>query len=236
MSSNSDPKSIGRVQVQFDWQKRMSKNTNWIQVQSPDAGGSGMKNRGMVFVPEVGDQVMVGFEYGDPSRPYVMGSLFGGKTGNGGGSGNNTRSIFTKSGHRLVFSDDKGGGWSILLADDNGNSIELSTSQKTILIKSLEEIKLMSKNITLKADEQITQTSGKDFEVSVGGSFTQKVEKDSSVSVKGKSEETVEKDSKRTINGQSDVSVAKDCKTSVSGKLNLSVDKDAKLEFGGKLK
>ncbi|MBQ0155198.1 MAG: type IV secretion protein Rhs [Bacteroidales bacterium] len=233
--SNADPKGLGRVQVQFEWQKRVGKNTNWIRVQTPDAGGSGMTNRGMVFIPEVDDQVMVGFEFGDPSRPYVMGSVFSGKTGKGGGSGNNTRSIITKSGHRLVFSDDKGGGWSILIADDNGNSIELSTSQKTILIKSLEEIKLVSKNITLEADEYIKQKSGKDFEVSVGGSFSHSVEKDNSVSIKGKAETTVEKDRKLTINAKSEVSVSKDAKCSVSGKLDLSADKDAKLEFGGKL-
>ena len=61
VSSNSDPKGLGRVQVQFDWQKRAGKSTNWIRVQTPDAGGSGITNRGMVFIPEEGDQVCCPF-------------------------------------------------------------------------------------------------------------------------------------------------------------------------------
>ena len=49
-----------------------------MRVQSPDAGKSDKvaKNRGFVFIPEPGDLVMVGFEQGNPDRPYVTGSLF----------------------------------------------------------------------------------------------------------------------------------------------------------------
>lgn len=233
--SNADPQNQGRVQVQFAWQTPCSKNTNWIRVQSPDAGGSGMKNRGLVFVPEKGDQVMVGFEFGDPNRPYVMGSMFTGKNGAGGGDDNNTRSIITKSGHCIVFDDDKSGGWGITIADKNGNCINLSSSQKTIVISSLEEIVLSSKNITIEADEHISQKAGKDFDVSVGNNCSFEVEKNCTSNIKGTFDETIEKDSTQTINGKSEVSVAKDAKCSVSGKLNLSAEKDAKLEFGAKL-
>ena len=52
--------------------------TSWIRVLTPDAGSSGKvsSNRGFVFIPEKGDQVMIGFHYNDPNRPYVQGSLF----------------------------------------------------------------------------------------------------------------------------------------------------------------
>jgi len=39
----------------------------------------------MVFIPEKGDQVLVGFRYNNPNRPFVLGSLFNGKNGGGGG-------------------------------------------------------------------------------------------------------------------------------------------------------
>ena len=235
VSSNSDPKGLGRVQVQFDWQKRAGKNTNWIRVQTPDAGGSGMTNRGLVFIPEEGDQVMVGFEYGDPNRPYVMGSLFSGSTGKGGGEGNNKRTILTKSGHQIVFDDDKGGSWGITIADSNGNTINLSSSQKTIVISSQENIVLQSKNITLEAEEKISQKSGKDFDVTVGNDYKLEVEKNSSSLVKGDSVESIEGDYSNNTQGKIDISVGDDYKCDISGKMKLSVNSDASFEFSGKL-
>ena len=51
---------------------------------TPDGGSSSdvKSNRGFVFIPEVGDQVLLG--HGDPARPYVLGSLFNGTTGGRG--------------------------------------------------------------------------------------------------------------------------------------------------------
>ncbi len=59
-----------------------------------------------VFIPEVGDQVLLGFRHGDPARPYVMGSLFNGTTGNGGGSNNSIKSLKTRSGISVILNDD----------------------------------------------------------------------------------------------------------------------------------
>ena len=235
VSSNSDPKGLGRVQVQFDWQKRSGKSTNWIRVQTPDAGGSGMANRGLVFIPEEGDQVMVGFEYGDPSRPYVMGSVFSGSTGKGGGEGNNKRTILTKSGHQIVFDDDQSGSWGIIIADSNGNTINLSSSQKTIVISSQENIVLQSKNITLEAEEKISQKSGKDFAISVGNDYNLEVEKNGASTIKGNCVDTVEGDYSSKIQGKSDISVSDDSKYIVSGDLTLRVDSNSNLKVGGKL-
>lgn len=169
VSNNSDPKGLGRVQVQFEWQKRLSKSTNWIRVQSPDAGGSGMTNRGLVFIPEEGDQVMVGFEYGDPSRPYVMGSMFTGTNGAGGGDGNNIHSIVTKTGHKIEFNDEKGESWGITIVDGNGNSIRFAAQQNEITVSAGETINLSAKNIhllgdniSLDASDAVTICSGKD--------------------------------------------------------------------------
>ncbi|WP_189457536.1 phage baseplate assembly protein V, partial [Aquimarina muelleri] len=104
--SNQDPKQKGRVQVQFQWQIAEMK-TSWIRVMTPDAGSSTYhaQNRGHVFIPEVGDQVMVGFRYNDPNRPFVLGSLFNGSTGAGGQDQNNYKSIITRSGHTIEFND-----------------------------------------------------------------------------------------------------------------------------------
>lgn len=164
VSSNSDLKGLGRVQVQFDWQKRFGKSTNWIRVQTPDAGGSGMVNRGMVFIPEEGDQVMVGFEYGDPNRPYVMGSVFSGSEGKGGGEGNNKRTILTKSGHQIVFDDDKDD-WGITISDKNGNIIKFDTKGKNIQVSAGETISLLANNISIDATQTVSINAGEDIVV-----------------------------------------------------------------------
>ena len=110
VSDNNDPKGQGRVKVQFYWQKPLSLSTNWLGVQTPDAGSSDKvsSNRGWVTIPEVGDQVMVGFEHGDPHRPFVMGSLFHGKSGIGGGVDNKNKSFSTKQGNYFRLNGSNG--------------------------------------------------------------------------------------------------------------------------------
>lgn len=241
VSSNSDPKGIGRVQVQFDWQKRVGKNSNWVRVQSPDAGGSGMKNRGLVFVPEPGDQVMVGFEFGDPNRPYVMGSLFTGKNGMGGDSGNNYHTIVTKSGRQIILND--GGDGGIIIADANGSSIELSVAGSSITITAPEEILLQSKNIRLEAEENIFVSAGKDYDrrvdgdstTDIKGNNTLTVKGNDSVSIKGDHKEDVEGNWKSLVEGTLDRTVKKDYSNTVSGKMSEKIDKDAKVEIAGKM-
>ena len=119
--SNADPHGAGRVQVRMNWQTD-NMRTSWVRVMTPDGGGSKdvKSNRGFVFIPEVGDQVLLGFRHGDPARPYVMGSLFNGTTGGGGGQGNNCKSLTSRTGCALKLNDSKG---SVTLHDKGGVSM-----------------------------------------------------------------------------------------------------------------
>lgn len=191
VTSNDDPQQMGRVQVQLSWQGPLWKNTNWIRVQSPDAGGSGMKNRGMVSIPEVGDMVMVGYVNGDPNRPYVAGSMFTGKNGQGGGTDNNIHSIVTKSGHKLVFNDEKGDKWGLSITDGNGNSISFDANAGKISVVASDEIMLSAKSIQLLADvintnasESISVYSG--GEVNVNADENMKILTGEDISMTGK--------------------------------------------------
>ena len=107
---NNDPKKQGRGRVQLQWQQAKNLRSPWIRVMTPDAGSSNevSKNRGMVFIPEIGDHVMLGFRYNDPNRPFVIGSIFNGTTGAGGKEKNNIKSLSRKSGNNIKLDDNKG--------------------------------------------------------------------------------------------------------------------------------
>lgn len=165
---NDDPTGQGRVRVQFQWQEG-DNLTPWIRVMTPDAGSSGVvnKNRGFVFIPEIGDQVMVGFEQGNPDAPFVLGSLFHGRNGIGGGTENITKSIMTRSGHTIELNDNSEG-THIIIRDPGGNEIFLDTQGKNITITAPETITLNAKNINLNAGEHITCVAGENISGSAG--------------------------------------------------------------------
>lgn len=107
--AHDDPRKMGRVQVQYDWQEEGQ--TAWARMVTPHGG----KDRGMMFMPEIGDEVLVMFEHGDPERPYVAGSLWNGsdhapRNGFWGDdvADNDVKRIVTKSGHRIQMSDNPG--------------------------------------------------------------------------------------------------------------------------------
>ena len=163
VTDNADPENLGRVQVQFAWQKSRNKTTNWIRIRSLDAGSSETvsKNRGFVFVPEIGDQVMVDFELGDPCRPYVSGSMFHKNNGEGGNADNHIKTIVTRSGHTLEFNDDEDGQWGITITDKENNIIRLDTKNKAISISSQEKIIIESKDIVVSANNNLELLASK---------------------------------------------------------------------------
>ena len=160
--SNEDPKKLGRVQVKMNWQTGPMQ-TSWIRVLTPDAGTSDKvaTTRRFVFIPEKGDQVMVAFRYDDPNRPFVLGSLFHGKSGTGGGSSNKTKSLTTRSGCTITLDDEKG---SVTIADPTGSTIILN-GDNTITIDAKDKITIHSKELEILADEKIRIEADSEVEV-----------------------------------------------------------------------
>ena len=174
---NKDSK--GRVQVRFDWQQG---STEWIRVMTPDAGGSEKvsKNRGFVAIPEIGDQVMVGFIHNHPDRPYVMGSLFHGKVGGGGGTGNNVKSLSSKSGHTIELND--GGG--ITIKDKTGSNLITLDGTNKITIGAIDNITLGTgdSSISLSQDGAIV-IQGKNIFVVGTDSISNKIGESNSIDI-----------------------------------------------------
>lgn len=154
---NNDPQGQGRIKVKFKWQCQTNDHTEWLRVVTPDAGSSDKvnKNRGFVFVPEKGDQVLVGFEEGNIARPIVMGSVFHGKIATGGGQTNKTKSLTTRSGNTVILNDSDG---SINVKDPSGNVITMN-GDGTVTISAPNTINLVSKDINISAGNSINLVS-----------------------------------------------------------------------------
>jgi type VI secretion system secreted protein VgrG len=119
---NEDPERLGRVRVRYPWQDRgTGENTRWVRVVAPHAGNG----RGAMFLPEVGDEVLVAFEQGDPERPLVVGTLWNGKDlPPVPAAGNTAKRLVTRSGNTIQFLDDAG-----------RETIELYSAQGTCFVQ-----------------------------------------------------------------------------------------------------
>jgi hypothetical protein len=104
----SDPDKLGRVKVALPWLSP-SFESDWARVVQVGAG----PRSGALFLPEVGDEVLIGFEFGDPRRGYVLGGLINSNSAYGAlatavsSSGAVTeRGVASPAGNRLQFTDD----------------------------------------------------------------------------------------------------------------------------------
>jgi hypothetical protein len=107
VTSVKDPTKKGKVKVALPWLSP-TYETNWARVATIAAGS----RTGALFLPEVGDEVLVGFEFGDPRRPYVLGGLINDNakfsTMNSAVTGDAVvgRGIATPAGNQLLFTDE----------------------------------------------------------------------------------------------------------------------------------
>jgi len=229
--SNADPHGAGRVQVRMNWQTD-NMRTSWVRVMTPDGGGSKdvKSNRGFVFIPEVGDQVLLGFRHGDSARPYVMGSLFNGVTGSGGFAANHKKSLTTRSGSTVTFDDTA---HTILLQTTRANKIFVDELNGTITISSAEEVNVNTKNVNINASENMNVNVGKNFTMQVGEQSSVSIEKDSSVSVNGNAMQNVGKDNHTYIAGDHISHIDKDTILNVGGSIKGNIMENATFETKG---
>lgn len=178
-NNKDDPGALGRVKVRYPWLGKDAEGY-WARIAAPMAG----KNRGVYFLPDVDDEVLVAFEHGDARFPYVIGSLWNGKDTqpekNDGK--NNVRVIKSPSGHVIRLTDhDKA---KIEVIDSKGNSIVIDTDNNSITIKSNKDITLSAPDgaITLNA-QKIEIKSSADAKIESGAGMD--VKATSAMNIKG---------------------------------------------------
>lgn len=149
-------------------------NGVWSRIATLDAG----KDRGTVFRPEIGDEVLVGFINDDPHHPVVVGMMHSSNKPAPlpASDDNHEKGLVTRSKMKLIFNDDtpsvlietpKGkrvliddDAGEIKLEDENGNKVLLSKdgitleSAKDIVLKAAKDVKVEGLNVNVKASAQ----------------------------------------------------------------------------------
>lgn len=149
-----DPESMGRVKVMIPRLSGKEGESTWARVASFMAG----PERGAFFLPEIDDEVLLAFENGDLSLPYIIGALWNGVDAppetNADGK-NNVRVIKSRSGHKFEFNDKEGEETIRITAKDEKDEIIIEVADNAITIKADKEIKLLTPEgkITIEAKE-----------------------------------------------------------------------------------
>jgi hypothetical protein len=167
VTANTDEGSDSRyrVKVKYPWLQEGEDTSYWARILTPMAGGE----RGVYFLPEVGDQVLVVFEHGDIGRPIVVGGLWSKaqKPPEKNSSGkNNIREIKSRSGHRLIFDDTSGSERVILVHSGGENKIALDTGQSTVTMECA------SGDIEIKASSGAGRFFGDVVKITAKNNFT----------------------------------------------------------------
>jgi uncharacterized protein involved in type VI secretion and phage assembly len=182
VTSVQDPDSLARVKVKLLTVDGDGQAEIWARVAVPFAGGS----RGALFIPDVGDEVLVSFLAGDPRFPIVLGGLWNGGasppesfdgdrvdrwtiTGKAGtriaieekSSGSPTIAFSTPGGVKGTLTDESGG--SIKLEDAAGNSITIDS--QGIALQAASKVKVTAGQVEVtagqvKVDAAMSQFSG----------------------------------------------------------------------------
>jgi uncharacterized protein involved in type VI secretion and phage assembly len=170
VTNNNDPQRLGRVRVTFPALGDQMESA-WARVATLNAG----KERGVFMLPQVGDEVVVGFEHGDTRRPFVLGSLYTGKEPP-------PADLMDAAGRKARFG----------VKSDESVHVE---AEKEMTLRSKEkmivEVTGGPGDFSLDAKGSVKQKSGGTFEVQANASVT----------VKGTGSVTVESSGSLTLKG-----------------------------------
>ena len=172
---NKDEKKLGRIRVQFPWQEKQDPKMKspWLRIAVPYAG----KEKGHLFVPEIDEEVIVGFEMDNVERPYIIGALYNGGEGKPDeklasinsekDTTNNIKAIRTRNGHTILIND-RGDAGLLEIYDNKNNTyhITLSADDKKITIYSAGDIEINADgSITMNAKENVSVNADKEVSI-----------------------------------------------------------------------
>jgi type VI secretion system secreted protein VgrG len=233
---NNDPEGMGRVKVNFFWASG-STSSEWMRLIQPHAGSG----KGFYFIPEIGEEVLVGFEGGNVDCPYVMGAHYNGSESSSyNTSGNDIKVIQTRSGCKILINDadgsilteDKAG--SKVFQDGNGN-INMDAPSDITFNAGGNISMTAGKNISSSATLDISESAGANKSTTVGMMNTLSVGVDYMVNVTGKLFELVigerKSQAKKAVNNHEshEMNVEKDKNIHSEGKFEINASEKSKM-------
>ncbi|OOV19194.1 type VI secretion system Vgr family protein [Flavobacterium sp. LM4] len=192
VKDNNDPEGLGRVKVQFNWAGG-NNSSEWIRMIQPHSGSG----KGFYFIPEIGEEVWVGFEGSNAQNPYVLGTQYNGSQSSGYADGqNNVKAIHTRSGIKFILNDGEG---SILIEDPSGNTYQMD-GKGNINVNAPNRISFnctdmdinVSNNLSTSVGVNKTETVGVDAIETIGGIMTEVVTGNKNSTIVGNFIERVE--------------------------------------------
>ena len=144
VTNNNDSGDVqaARVKVKYPWFPSGTNGkleSDWARVAVIGGG----KDRGIYFMPEVDDEVLVAFEQGDINRPYVLGGLWNGKDAPPEAIGNivkggkvGLRMIKSRTGHVIKLEESDSVEMISIIDKSTKNSIVLDAKAGTVTVKS----------------------------------------------------------------------------------------------------
>ncbi|HOD65063.1 MAG TPA: phage baseplate assembly protein V [candidate division Zixibacteria bacterium] len=153
VTDNNDPDGLGRVRVRLSWQAE-DQASEFLRLLTFDGG----QGRGWFGLPEVGDEVLVAYERGNPDAPVVLGCLYNGQdtppkaTADCLDGGQVATKIFrTRRGNELVFDDRDGTETITINQRDNTNKIVLAMDGPKIVIETTGDLLMKAAAIAVES-------------------------------------------------------------------------------------
>jgi phage baseplate assembly protein V len=144
VTSVDDPEHEGRVKLRMPWFDDHTE-TDWCRVRQFYAGNG----YGAVWVPDVGDEVLISFIQGDMRQPVILGGLYNGND-KPPAQDPRERIICSHNGHKIRFIDstpNSGDMGALIVEDAHGNRITLSNGK--VSIRSIALLELQGAIVTV---------------------------------------------------------------------------------------
>ena len=202
VTNNKDPQDMGRVKLKFPWLDN-SLEGGWARLVGIGAGD----NRGIFWLPEVNDEVLVAFEHGDFNHPYVIGSVWNGKdkppeTSNDAVKSGKVevRTIKTRSGHFIKLSDESGNQFIEIKDSDGSNQIKLDTKNKKLIVKTTGDVEMESTGkTTIKSTSDVAIEGSTNVNIKASANIS--IEANASLTIKGTGNVSVESSGSLSLRG-----------------------------------
>nr|BFE71224.1 VgrG-related protein [Actinoplanes digitatis] len=164
VTNNDDPEGLGRVRVQFPTLSADDESA-WARLATPGGGAQ----RGLQWLPEVDDEVLVGFELDDHSRPVVLGGLWNRKDGPPAGAARaKERFLVSRGDSRLAFTDEPELSVGLTLG---GSPCAVKLEKAESSLTGDQKLVISAAQIEIKATQKLT-LSGAQVEVTASGPLT----------------------------------------------------------------